>query len=124
MLNNQQFDQLMLQYNQLKNGAEDIYKMLQAEDYNGAMTMLKAREPIYLNCKCMLKYLELTEEQQKIYNETFKELQSLEQRNLELLTNAKNAVEEDLKRIQKAEKIQHAYEIKDPSTGTIINVEE
>ena len=66
MHNDQQFEQLMLQYNQLKNGAEDIYKMIEAEDYDGAITLMKSREPVMLNCKCMSKYLELSEQQQEL----------------------------------------------------------
>jgi hypothetical protein len=61
----EQFEQLMLQYNQLKNGAEDIHRMILNEDFDSAMTMIQAREDIFLNCKCMRKYLELTPVQQK-----------------------------------------------------------
>ena len=49
MQDDDQFEQLMLQYEQLKNGADDIMQMMQEEDYDGAMTMLKAREAIFLN---------------------------------------------------------------------------
>ena len=60
MQDKQQFDQLIMQYNQLKNGSEDIRQLIQKEDFDTAMTMLKARESLFLNCKCMRKYLELT----------------------------------------------------------------
>ena len=60
MKDKQQFEQLMLQYEQLKNGSEDIFHLIENEDYDGAITMIKSRESIFLNCKCMRKYLELT----------------------------------------------------------------
>ena len=61
MHDEQQFEQLMLQYEQLKTGSDDIFHMIEAEDFDGAITMIKLREPIFLNCKCMRKYLELSE---------------------------------------------------------------
>ena len=71
MHDDNQFEQLMLQYEQLKNGANDIMQMIQEEDYDGAITMIKSREPIFLNCKCMRKYLELTPEQEQQANTIF-----------------------------------------------------
>ena len=50
MQDERQYEQLILQYNQLKNGAEDISKMLDDEDYDSAITMLKAREPLFASC--------------------------------------------------------------------------
>ena len=69
MQDEQQFEQLMLQYKQLKNGAEDIRAMIDSEDYDGALTMIKSRESLFMSCKCMRKYLELTPVQQKELDE-------------------------------------------------------
>ncbi len=124
MRSNQQFEQLMLQYQQLKNGANDIFDMIQKEDYDGAITMLKAREPLFLNCKCMRKYLELTPEEEKSVETVTNELRELEKRNIELMQQRKNDVESELKHTQKVEKIQQAYEFNSNSSGTILNVEE
>ena len=60
MQDEQQFEQLMLQYRQLKNGSEDISRMIDNEDFDSAITMIKNREQLFLSCKCMCKYLELT----------------------------------------------------------------
>ena len=65
MQDEQQFEQLMLQYTQLKNGSEDISRMIDNEDFDNAITMIKSREQVFLSCKCMLKYLELTPVEQK-----------------------------------------------------------
>ena len=74
MQNEQQFEQLMLQYNQLKNGAEDISRMIQNEDFDNALTMINSREEIFLSCKCIRKYLELTPVQQKELDTILSEL--------------------------------------------------
>ena len=68
MQSEQQFEQLMLQYNQLKNGAEEIRRMIMNESFDSAMTMINSREEIFFNCKCMRKYLELTPVQEKALN--------------------------------------------------------
>ena len=77
MQDKQQFDQLMLQYNQLKNGSEEIHHLIQKEDFDTAMTMLKSREALFLNCKCMRKYLELTPDQEQELNTLLEEIKTL-----------------------------------------------
>ena len=124
MRNNQQFEQLMLQYTQLKNGAEDIRKMIENEDFDGAITMIKTREPIFLNCKCMRNYLELTPAEEKSLNQIIEELKELEKNNIETLQARKDEVEEELKKAQKSEKIQQAYQFNENNAGNIVNLEE
>ena len=51
MQDEQQFEQLMLQYNQLKNGSVDIARMIAIEDFDSAITMIKNREQLFLSCK-------------------------------------------------------------------------
>jgi len=124
MRDDKQFEQLMLQYEQLKNGAEDILQMIQEEDFDGAITMIKLREPIFLNCKCMRKYLDLTPEQETKANALFDEIKSLEQRNMDVLSKSMDEVKIELQKTQKAEKIQMAYEFDEDQKGSIINVKD
>lgn len=124
MQDNQQFEQLMLQYNQLKNGAEDIKRMLENEDYDSALTMLKLRESVFLNCKCMRKYLELTPEQEKIANEILDEIRNLEKENIDFLTKGMSEIQLELKRSIQTEKIQQAYEFDESHKGSIINIQD
>ena len=124
MQDQQQFEQLMLQYNQLKNGSEDIRRMIENEDFDSAMSMLKSRESIFLNCKCMRKFLELTPEQEKELNMLLDELKTLEQTNINILMESMKQVKIDLKRTQQAEKIQQAYEFGMDKSGSIANFEE
>ena len=124
MDNNQQYQQLMLQYNQLKNGAEDIYQMIEREDFDSALSLLKAREPIFLNCKCMRKYLEMTPAQKEAADKLFDEIRELEKRNIEVLTKNIADVKLELKRTQKTEKIQNAYDFNETNSGNIVNVQE
>lgn len=124
MHNDQQYEQLMLLYNQLKNGSEDIFQMLEKEDYDGAITMLKTREPVLLNCKCIRNYLELSPEQETQVNTIVNEIKELEKRNMEFLKKNMNLTEAELKSAQKTEKIQNAYEFNENNSGNIINVQE
>ena len=124
MRDEQQFEQLMLQYNQLKTGAEDIAKMIDKEDYDGAITMIKLREPLFLNCKCIRRYLELTPEQEKQLNVVLDELKNLEQQNIKTLTANLEKVKEELQLTQKTEKIQQAYEFEENNLGNIVNIKE
>ncbi len=124
MQDEQQFEQLMLQYEQLKNGAEDILQLIKLEDFDTAITMIKARAPIFLNCKCMQKYLELTPEQEHQVNTIVDEIKNLESRNIEFLKKSKDEVELELKKTQKAEKIQSAYEFDEDQRGSILNIQD
>lgn len=124
MQDEKQFEQLMLQYTQLKNGASDIKKMIEAEDYDGAITMLNNRESLFLNCKCMRKYLELTPEQEELLNNLLDELRALEMENINMLTRGMDSIQRKLKIAQQNEKIQQAYEFDENQKGSIINYTE
>lgn len=124
MQDEQQFEQLMLQYNQLKNGAEDISRMIENEDFDSALTMIKSREEIFLNCKCMRRYLELTPLQERALNKLLDELRELELGNIRTLSQSMVEVQQELKRTQQNEKIQHAYESGEDQKGSIINISE
>ncbi len=124
MDNEQQFEQLMLQYEQLKNGAEDIMQLMKEEDFDSAISMTKSREAIFLNCKCMQKYLELTPEQKKKADAIIEEIKNLEKRNIDYLSDNIEKVNQELKKTQKTEKIQMAYEFDEDQKGSIINIKD
>ena len=124
MRDDSQFEQLMLQYEQLRNGANDIMQMIQEEDYDGAITLIKSREPIFLNCKCMRKYLELTPEQEQQANTIFEEIRELEKQNIDFLSQRMEDVSQELKKTQQSEKIQMAYEFDEDQKGSILNIKD
>ena len=124
MQDQQQFEQLILQYNQLKNGSELIRDLIEKEDFDTAMTMLKSRESMFLNCKCMRKFLELTPEQEKELNILLDELRTLEMNNIKALEVNLDKVQQELKLTQQNEKIQQAYDFDENTKGSIINVSE
>ena len=124
MQDEQQFEQLMLQYNQLKNGAEEIRRMIQNEDYDSAMTMLKSREEIFLNCKCMRKYLDLTPIQERTLNKLLDELKEMELDNIRMLSQDMVEVQNEIRKSQQNEKFQQAYDFDENHTGNIVNVTE
>ena len=124
MQDEQQFEQLMLQYEQLRNGADDILELIKLEDFDTAITMIKSRAPIFLNCKCMQKYLELTPEQEAQVNAIIDEIKNLESRNIEFLQKSMDELKLELKKTQKSEKIQNAYEFDENQKGSIINIKD
>ena len=65
VIDEEQYERLLMQYEQLKNGSIDIAGMIERGDYDSAITMIKSREDIFLNCKCIMNYLELTPVQKK-----------------------------------------------------------
>lgn len=124
MQDEKQFEQLMLQYTQLKNAAEDISRMIDNEDFDTAITRIKAREELYLSCKCIRKYLELTPVQQKELDAILEELRELELANIKKLEKGMEDVQNELKVNHKTKKIQQAYNYNTHSKGSIVNLQE
>ncbi len=124
MQDEKQFEQLMLQYNQLRNGAEDIRRMIENEDYDSAITMIKSRESVFLNCKCMRKYLELTPVQKKELDALLDELRELELANIKYLEEGMERIQTELKKTHKTQKIKKAYDFDEDYKGSILNIKE
>ena len=124
MQDEQQFEQLMLQYRQLKNGSEDISRMIDNEDFDNAITMIKNREQLFLSCKCMRKYLELTPVQQKELETLLDEIREQELKNMKKLEQGMDAVQLELKKSQQSQKIQQAYDFNADQSGNILNIQE
>ena len=124
MESKEQFEQLILQYNQLKNGALDIRRMIDNEDFDSAITMIKSREEIFLSCKCMRKYLELSPTQENILNDLLDEIRKLELENINVLSRNMDKIQQELRQTQQNEKIQQAYDFDVIQKGSIINIAE
>ena len=124
MQDEKQFEQLMMQYTQLKNGSEDIARMINNEDFDNAITMIKNREQLFLSCKCMRKYLELTPVQQKELETLLDEIREQELKNMKKLEQGMDAVQLELKKSQQSQKIQQAYDFNADQSGSILNVQE
>jgi len=123
MQDEQQFEQLMLQYQQLKNGAEDISRMIDNEDFDSAISMINSREQLYLSCKTMRKYLDLTSVQQKEADSILDELRDMEMMNIKKLQKNMAIVQAELAKSQKVEKIQQAYGDGN-DFGNLVNIQE
>ena len=124
MQDEKQFEQLMMQYTQLKNGSEDIARMIDNEDFDNAITMIKNREQLFLSCKCMRKYLELTPVQQKELETLLDEIREQELKNMKKLEQGMDAVQLELKKSQQSQKIQQAYDFNTDQSGSILNIQE
>ena len=124
MQDEKQFEQLMMQYTQLKNGSEDIARMIDNEDFDNAITMIKNREQLFLSCKCMRKYLELAPVQQKELETLLDEIREQELKNMKKLEQVMDAVQLELKKSQQSQKIQQAYDFNADQSGNILNIQE
>ena len=124
MQSEQQFEQLMLQYTQLKNGSQDISQMIDNEDYDSAITMIKNRENIFLNCKCMRRFLELTPEQEEKLNVLLEELKKSEEENMAKLQKGMDEVQSELKKIQTNQKIKNVYKNNQISQHNSLDIKE
>ena len=114
----------MLQYQQLKNGSLDISRMIDHEDFDSAITMIKSREQLFLSCKCMRKFLELTPVEQKQADEILDEIRTLELQNIKKLEKGMEEVQAELRKSQQSQKFQQAYETDEDYKGSIINIQE
>ena len=125
MQDEQQYEQLMLQYNQLKNGALDVAALIEHEDFDSAITLIRSREQLFINCKCIRRYLELTPVQQKEVDTIVNEIKSLELENIKRLQENMDAVQLELSKTQKTQKLQMAYDNTTiDNSGNMVNVEE
>ena len=123
MQDEQQFQQLMMQYEQLLNGAEDISELIDNENYDSAITLLKSREQVFINCKNIRRYLELTPIQEKQIHKITEKLKELEFNNIKKLEKNMEGVQLELSKAQKSQKLKNAYNVSD-SFGGMVNVED
>ena len=123
MQDEQQYEQLMMQYRQLKNGAIDIARLLEKEDFDSAINLTKMRESIFLSCKTIRRYLELSPEQQVEVDKIFNEIKELELKNINTLEKSMEDVKSELTRTQKVQKLNKAYRSNENAQGTIVNFE-
>ena len=121
MRSDNQFAQLMLQYTQLKNGAEEIRKLLKKNDYDSAISMITMREQVFISCKNIRKYLELMPEQELELNILLDEIRKLELENINFLKTGMAKIKSELKNIQQTRKMQNAYDFDEDYKGNIIN---
>ena len=125
MQSEQQFRQLMMQYEQLKNGAVDIAGMIEREDFDSAINMLRSREQLFLNCKIIRRYLELTPVQQKQADKIYEEIKELELKNIKMLEKGMDEIQQELSKTQKSQKLKQAYGGNiDGSNGSILNIKD
>ncbi len=124
MQDDKQFEQLIFQYEQLISGSQEIRRLIENEDYDSAITMIKGREALFLNCKCMRRYLEFTEEQEKKLETVLNELKTLELENITLIETGMAEIRTELRKTLKTEKIQQAYDFNENQMGSIINYAE
>ena len=124
MQSEQQFQQLMMQYEQLKNGAIDIAGMIEREDFDSAITLIKSRDQLFLSCKCIRRYLELTPVQAKQIDKIVEEIKDLEYKNIKMLEKGMENIQLELAKTQKSQKLQRAYGGNDNTQGSILNLQD
>ena len=99
----------MLYYNQLKGMAEELTVMLAKESYNEALTMLNNRERVVKELNLILKYIVLTETQQKTVEAIKEEIRTMEAANIEKLQKDMEDVKYELDVVSSKVRFRHKY---------------
>ena len=124
MQDNQQFEQLMLLYNQLKNGSIEISKMIDDENLDSAITMLSSRESIINTCKNIRRYLEFTPAQKEEVDKIVEEIKVLEEQNIEKIRIGMENIQLEIRKSQQTQKIRQAYDVDNEEESEILNIKE
>ena len=98
--------------------------MIEREDYDSAITMLRSREQLFLNCKIIKRYLELTPVQQKQADKIYNEIKVLELKNIKMLEKGMEEIQQELSKTQKSQKLKQSYGNIDDSNGSILNIKD
>ena len=104
-----QFNQLMLYYTQLRNMAQELKTMLENEAYNDAITMLNNRERVVRELKLILNYISLSPAQQEIVDEIKEEIRVLETANIQKLQKDMEDVKYELEVVSSKVRFRHKY---------------
>ncbi len=104
-----QFQQLMMYYNQLKEMAIQISRMLEKELYNDALTMLNHRKRVVTELGLILRYLKMTTKQKQIVEKIKKEILEIEGQNIQKLQKDMEDVKYELDIVSSKVKFRNKY---------------
>ena len=104
-----QFQQLMMYYNQLKEMAIQVSRMLEKESYNDALTMLNHRKRVVKELGLILKYLKMTDKQKEIVENIKKEILEIEAANIQRLQTDMEDVKYELDVVSSKVRFRNKY---------------
>ncbi len=104
-----QFQQLMMYYNQLKEMAIQVSRMLENESYNDALTMLNHRKRVIKELGLILKYLKMTDKQKEIVENIKKEILEIEAANIQRLQTDMEDVKYELDVVSSKVRFRNKY---------------
>ncbi len=104
-----QFQQLMMYYNQLKEMAIQVSRMLENESYNDALTMLNHRKRVVKELGLILKYLKMTDKQKEIVENIKKEILEIEAANIQRLQTDMEDVKYELDVVSSKVRFRNKY---------------
>ena len=118
-----QFQQLMMYYNQLKEMAIQISRMLEKELYNDALTMLNHRKRVVTELGLILRYLKMTTKQKQIVEKIKKEILEIEGQNIQKLQKDMEDVKYELDIVSSKVKFRNKYNPyeAEQSSGNVID---
>ena len=118
-----QFQQLMMYYNQLKEMAIKISRMLEKELYNDALTMLNHRKRVVTELGLILRYLKMTTKQKQIVEKIKKEILEIEGQNIQKLQKDMEDVKYELDIVSSKVKFRNKYNPyeAEQSSGNVID---
>jgi len=119
------FEQLKALYHQFFNLAAEIKSMVDASEYNEAISKLQYKDSLIEELVLMKKNIALDDEEQAQISLIENELKAKEKENITLLIRLRDEVSAELKKTNKNLKVNSAYIVgKDNKQGSMIDFSE
>ena len=119
-----QFEQLKHFYTQFFNLANEIKSMIDAEEYNEAISKVLHKEPLVNQFLAVRKALTLSDEEQKQAESIEKELMEKEKNNIDRLMNLQGDLVTELKKTKHNLKVNNAYTVNPGQQGSMLDFSE
>lgn len=119
------FEQLKMLYAQFFNVADEIKSMVEADEYNEAISKLQYKDSLIEKLAHLKKNITLNPEEETEINEIEDKLKIKEQENISLLIGLRDEVSAELKKTNKNLRVNSAYNVqKNDNQGSMIDFSE
>jgi hypothetical protein len=120
----EQFDNLILQYNQILRVSEEIGELVEKGFINDAILKTEYRKKLVHNLGLAKASFKFTEEQKNILNELKDKIITLDKENIAHFSEMKTDVKIELEKVNGKIKLKEAYDVFSDPRGSIVNIEE
>lgn len=119
-----QLEQLKNFYNQFSNLADEIKSMIDAQEYNEAITKVIQKETLVNQFLNVRKMVTLSAEEKTEVEAIEKNLMAREKENIDRLTNLRQELSSELNKTKKNLRLNNAYTMNKKEQGSIVDLSE